>query len=456
MSYDGFLEYGGNEIVNTPRAVVLSRALPYRPGWIVDDREPSSLDLALGEDFEDPTTAPWFDPAATDVSLRFFGLRGVDFQHLYEPNREVQITEGLRDGGEFGRARRGPIELRVTAFALALGTDALAHGLSWLDAALSPGACGQHGNSCGTVDARFFTAAPPAPLPLPEEGEPEESEEEYAARVVEYERFLHETAVTSGPIIVEEFESGGIHGRLLEFTITAGRPHVYGATRGRNLPTAGGATVVQDIPYNLVKYPSAEITPSTPMEVVRVNYVMNPSLESNTSGWLANASAVSGSAPGSFVTGIRVSDISANGSYAYRARLAPDTAGTAASGVAALRASYIAPSIASMPSGAMLTASAWVALQRTSDSSYSTPTKLEMIFQWLDANELPIGSERSVEISSSDYSGSVPVIEVGGRPYNAQSFEVRFEATVPWRKTVGNASQTADIRLFVDALALVA
>lgn len=86
------------------------------------------------------------------------------------------------------------------------------------------------------------------------------TDEEYAAVVDSLRRFVHDIAVTSGPLDVEEFEpSRGFYGKTIEFTITSERAWVYGLTKTLTLaPTL--PSVVQDTPYNLIPYPSAELT----------------------------------------------------------------------------------------------------------------------------------------------------------------------------------------------------
>lgn len=83
--------------------------------------------------------------------------------------------------------------------------------------------------------------------------------EEYAALVDPLRRFMHDVAVTSGPLEVEIFQSrsGDYWGRVIEFTISSERAWIYGLTKELALNPAL-PSVVQDAPYNLIPYPSAE------------------------------------------------------------------------------------------------------------------------------------------------------------------------------------------------------
>lgn len=163
MSYDGYLSFGGNEILNTPRAVGISQSADCPAFWLKNNWC-LSLRAALGDS---PYThaniqdAPWYDPANAEVSSRFYGAYGIDISGLKDSNRQTQVTEGLSDGGVIGSSREGVKRVRVRAVLLARGDDALEYGRAWLASALKPNACGQHGDECGTTDVEFFAACPP-------------------------------------------------------------------------------------------------------------------------------------------------------------------------------------------------------------------------------------------------------------------------------------------------------
>lgn len=162
MVYEGYLSFGGNEIVNSPRAYGLQLTAPCDSGWL---RDPGceSLQEILGDTIythDNISSAPWYDPSFPE-SARFYGVYGLGFYGLKDSTRQVQVTEGLASGGVVGSSRKGVLPLRVRASLLAEGDDAMEYGRSWLEAALSPGACGQHGEECGTADVQFFSTCPP-------------------------------------------------------------------------------------------------------------------------------------------------------------------------------------------------------------------------------------------------------------------------------------------------------
>lgn len=106
--------------------------------------------------------------------------------------------------------------------------------------------------------------------------------EEYLFEVGKVRRFLHDVAAVSGPLIQQEAQSGKHWAYIVEYTLVAGNPYVYGAT---NLVAVEPRipVIVQDIPYNLVTHPSAEKSAGT--IVVATNYATNPSGEVDATGW---------------------------------------------------------------------------------------------------------------------------------------------------------------------------
>lgn len=163
MAYTGWLSFGGNELLNTPRAVGISQSAACPAFWLKENWC-LSLRAVLGDApyvHENVRFAPWFDPANAEVSSRFYGAYGIDIEGLEDSTRQVQKTEGIRSGGVIGRTRKAMRPVRVRAVLLADGDDALEYGRAWLEAALDPGACGQHGGECGTTDVEYFATCPP-------------------------------------------------------------------------------------------------------------------------------------------------------------------------------------------------------------------------------------------------------------------------------------------------------
>ncbi len=314
MTYEGWLRFGGNEVVNNERARGIASTVTCPMFWLKGPRC-TTLQDALGDapyNAENLADAPWFDSSMPDVSGRFYGVFALSVVGLADSTRSASVLEGIDDGATIGRTRKGARQVRVTAILLARGRDALDYGVSWLNASLDPDACGQYGTGCGTTVLEYLTDCPPARAVDPETGLPE-SDAEYADRVDPYRRFLHNVSVTSGPLERELMNKGEFWGQVFEWTYTAGRPWIYSVTRAVDLPITP-TIVIQDTPYNLVPYPSAELAGA---EVdASYNFSANPSVETNATGW---AFAASGGITTAMLAAGRVTgELSAVGTSAYR------------------------------------------------------------------------------------------------------------------------------------------
>lgn len=315
MAFEGFLRFGGNEIINNERARGYSQSAECPMYWLKGPRCDTMRD-ALGDaeyTFANMPDAPWFDPSMADVTSRFYGVFGLSMAGLNDSTRSASVTEGIDDGAQIGRTRKGARQVRVRAILLAKGRDALDYGVAWLNAALDPDACGQHGTGCGTTDLEFGTACPPARTIDPVTGLPQ-TDEEYGLVVEPFRRFLHNVAVTSGPYERDLMNVGDFWGQIFEWTFTAGRPWVYSTTRPVNLPITP-TIVMQDTPYNLVPYPSAEL--AGPAMDASTNYSTNPSVETNSTGWGAGADGVNITSA-MFTSGRVTGELSAVGTSSFR------------------------------------------------------------------------------------------------------------------------------------------
>lgn len=160
--FNGYLALGCNEILNQQRAYSYIEGSDCPVGWLRCAPCPS-LNDALGLPPFGGTvdnSAPWYD-AEDEATSRFYGLYPLAIEGITDSTRTATITEGILNGGVVQGLRHAVREVRVRALAVARGMDALESGLSWLDHALDPDECAQHGTSCGAVDAQFFVSCPP-------------------------------------------------------------------------------------------------------------------------------------------------------------------------------------------------------------------------------------------------------------------------------------------------------
>jgi hypothetical protein len=161
--FDGFLTFGGNEIVNSARSIGYTQTSDCGAGWLVGPNCPGLLD-AINENvpytYANIADAPWYD-VEDEVSHRFLGVHGIIIEGITDSTRTAQVAEGITDGGVVGQPRFATRRVRVEVMLTAQGQDALEYGLAWLNAALIPRNCSVHGASCGSADVSFFTACPP-------------------------------------------------------------------------------------------------------------------------------------------------------------------------------------------------------------------------------------------------------------------------------------------------------
>lgn len=366
MAYEGWFRFGGNEVINNERARGIASTAACPMFWLKGPRC-TTLQAALGDAeyiADNLPDAPWYDLSMPDVSGRFYGVFALSVAGLNDSTRSASVTEGIDDGAVVGRTRKGSRQVRVRAILLARGRDALDYGAAWLNASLDPDACGQHGTGCGSTDLEFLTDCPPAR----EEGETLEA---YDARVDGYRRFLHGVTVTSGPYERELMNKGEFWGQIFEWTFTAGRPWVYSATREVDLPVTP-TVVIQDTPYNLVPYPSAELAGAN--VDAAVNYSANPSVETNATGWASGADGTAITAA-MLASGRVTGELAAVGTSAYRVVFTATGAGANGSFYAQQEVS-----LAGRPAGSRVSINQWAAELLMSGAPVRPP--IELIAYW--------------------------------------------------------------------------
>lgn len=172
MVFEGYLELGGAEVLNSARAVGYTNTAPCPVGWLQCPPCDGVRDV-LGDDiytYETIFDAPWYDPDSPATS-RFLGAHALTIEGVPDSTREAGVAEAILDGGVVGRVRNRTRRMRVRAVLSAIGEDALEAGFAWLDKALRPGRCGMHADACGAADSRFFVACPPerADITMPDQ-----------------------------------------------------------------------------------------------------------------------------------------------------------------------------------------------------------------------------------------------------------------------------------------------
>lgn len=385
--------------------------------------------------------APWYDAEDPDMTGRFYGVWAVEVTGVESSTREATVSQSLLDGGVAGLVRHASREIRVRALLAAQGEDALEYGLTWLDAALATTTCGSHGNACGAVDLTFFAACP----------EPDEDntdtivEESFRLR-----RHLHNVTVISGPLITDHLHSSDDKhfAYIVEWTMVAGTPWVFGDTQEIALEPST-PVVVQDVPYNLVPYPSMELA-GDPV-LVATNYSQNPSVETDATDWSASAVAVSGTSPAAFFTSERSTEIHAGeGTASYRARILGNNGSTVVTDAEADM--IIEHEVTLSPAtGQRYSVTIWGAMFVISGDDGSELQSLTAEIEWLNGGS----TLRTDTIAStvSEFGGRVFALRSITPPATTDNAIVRLIGRVTWSSSAV-AENNSDIRMFADTVAL--
>jgi hypothetical protein len=280
---------------------------------------------------------------------------------------------------------------------------------------------GTANNSTSTASTRSWTTRP-------------ETNEEYQERILGLHRILHSVTTVSGPLVQQEMVSSDNthYGYLVEFTVVAGVPFVYGATRDIPVPPTT-PTVVQDVVYNLATHPSAELSSGTVL--TGTNYSTNPSVETNATGWTHTSSVV---LPAD-VTSARSTELAAVGVSSFRTLFLATNAGAAAGTIAGQQE-------VALPSAAVAGERYSINMWAAANIQTGTPVlgSLQIQAFWRAG-----GATLRTDTLGTIVGGSgVVTVQSIAPPVGATSVIVRATQTInSW--AIGNA-----VRLYADALAV--
>ncbi|QGH76575.1 minor tail protein [Microbacterium phage Antares] len=162
--YEGYLSFGGNEIVNNARTYGMSHsARPCPMHWLKGDvceTQNAALFEAAPYTYDAIEIAPWYDPDIP-ASRDFYGFFAYSITEALNSTRMASRTERVGPGSVIGRTRKSGATMRVKGLLMGRGRLAVEYGQAWLSAAVDPGACGQHGSECGLTDLQWFADCPP-------------------------------------------------------------------------------------------------------------------------------------------------------------------------------------------------------------------------------------------------------------------------------------------------------
>lgn len=319
--YNGWFCLGGVEIINNTRTWDYTRTANCPVTWFKTGRCEGMNDRLDHPPYNFATInqAPWFDPDRPHLSAEFLGVYCLTVDGIEDETVEAPVQERVISGGVIGRQRDASKSVRFRVILSATTANGREYGRAWLANVLRENLCGTHtGGSCGTGDLRFMTECPP-----PYDPNGGASQGMYWGAMDEMTRILHGVKCTSGLIKEQEFERGGAFGAVFEFTLTAEEPRMIGIPY-YIAPANQGELIIQDTPYNLHPTPSAELSEGTVL--VSQNYSLNPSVETNATGWAKNQDGTAITA--GMVVGARVTgELAAVGVASYRSVFTATSAG---------------------------------------------------------------------------------------------------------------------------------
>lgn len=439
--YEGYLSFGGNEIVNNSRTWGISHsARPCPMHWLkggVCETMNGALFESAPYSYESITLAPWYDPDVPQ-SADFYGFFAYSITEALDSTRTVSRTESITDGGVLGRTRKATKTMRVKGLLMGRGRLGVEYGQAWLSSAIDPGACGQHGSECGLTDLQWFADCPPGrgTVVVPSE-DPEglpiqrpQTDAEYQVTVNGYVRYMHDVAAISGPIITNTLQAGDFYAYEVELMFGAERPWVYGISRDVDLPPTV-PLVIQDIPYNLVPAPSAELASGD--VVTARNLSPNPSAEANANDW-----TIYGESPitAAMLSGARSTALAAVGAASYRVLFTASAAGAGG----AFGAQQTVPITDALERHSI---NLWAALIPL--AGVSVLGTLQIVAYWQNAANTTLRTDQ------------LGTVDVGGGVATAKSILPPAGATKVLVRAIGNMTSYpsgATVQLFADALAV--
>lgn len=419
--FEGYLEVGSGEVINDARTAGYAATVGCPVNWLVASPCPGIVDATGGTeayDYAQISEAPWYDEDI-EATHRFLGVQGLRVEGAPDSTREAKVSESIVDGGLVGQVRHATRRMRWEVMLTAVGQDALEAGFAWLSAALSPSMCSAHGDVCGVSDSSFFVDCPTPGITV--------------AEYTELRRYVHAVTCVSGPTVVQKLHRGDAWGYVVEFVLVAGVPWLFGATR--YVPTPPSLPiVVQDVPFNLVPYPSAEL--STGTVIAATNYSDNPSVELNATNWAKGSTVV----VAGDVTGAASTLLASAGTTSFRTRFVASNTSAVAGTITAENTSA---TFTAAVTGQRMSVNMWASALVESGTAVIQKTEVFAIWR------------AGASVLRTDLIGTVPA--VGGGAVSLKAIAVPATTTnviVQAKTTLSSWSTAAVVNLYGDAVAV--
>lgn len=242
MVFQGYMSFGGNEIINQARTWAYVRhQVP-----LLDLRECDGCDdfnEVLGHaPYESPLVdrPDWFDEANVD-SWDFLGVYPLAVEGFDDGTTQVTVTELMGPGATVSVPRAASRQMRVSALLIARSDAALSYGMTWLRNALLGEPCSSQ-LACTGTHLCYFTACPPVCTDSPDyptDAEPGTVRDCENGLILDpisqctapYERILYDVTLVDAPRIVEQYPTECANYVRVEWTMVAATPSPYGVAK---------------------------------------------------------------------------------------------------------------------------------------------------------------------------------------------------------------------------------
>lgn len=218
MSYDGYFEFNGSELVNLSRTAQLAESLNIYTLWVKASNVAWIQTALGGSGYASIANAPWYD-AAYPASQEFAGLVPLSVAGLDDSSLESTPIEYITDGGHSGKPRNATQPLVWSVAIIASTERGAEYGKRWLDRRLRDS------------DSRPFCSG---------------AELEYFRTSVSPYELVHrrDVRLTRGTSVTRKRKNSCSSVWMVTFTMTAADPFEYGEPQSQIVTNMGsGGTV---------------------------------------------------------------------------------------------------------------------------------------------------------------------------------------------------------------------
>lgn len=158
MSWMGYFEFGGTEIINVSRTEEYISTFGMR--WFRPVFKNTALPTLLNQTYINPLVdqAPWVDPDDPN-SYRFCGFYPLSIVGIEDSTDSAPITESTLNGGVVGRNRSATRTMVFNGLLIGASERGTEYGLRWLKSVLKGAQCGDT-FGCSGADLCYLNSEP--------------------------------------------------------------------------------------------------------------------------------------------------------------------------------------------------------------------------------------------------------------------------------------------------------